>query len=138
MARRFAAIAAQVALLWFMSWVGHEIVALLNLPRPGSVAGLLLTLLSLSHGVPPLCFVEQGAGPLVRNLPLFVVPLTVGFLPQWRLPTAHGFALLAARIGSAAGGFAVTGRLAQFVTHLLHDATVAARRPHAETRLARR
>jgi len=138
MARHFAAIAAQVALLWFMSWVGHEIVALLHLPLPGNVAGLLLTFLALLCGVLPLRFVEQGAGLLVRNLPLFFVPLAVGFMTQGHLLAAHGFAILGALIGSAAVGFAVTGRVAQFVTQLLRNATVAARRPHAETRLDRR
>jgi len=138
MARRFAAIAAQVALLWFMSWVGHESVALLHLPLPGNVAGLLLTFLALLCGVLPVRFVEQGAGLLVRNLPLFFVPLAVGFVTQGHLLATHGFAILAALIGSAAVGFAVTGRVAQFVTQLLRNANVAARRPHAEIRLDRR
>ena len=138
MARRFAAIAAQVALLWFMSWVGHESVALLHLPLPGNVAGLLLTFLALLCGVLPLRFVEQGAGLLVRKLPLFFVPLAVGFVTQGHLLATHGFAILAALIGSAAVGFAVTGRVAQFVTQLLRNANVAARRPHAEIRLDRR
>ena len=35
-------------------------------------------------------------------------------------------------------GLAVTGRVAQFVTQLLRNANVAARRPHAEIRLDRR
>jgi len=138
MARRFAAIAAQVALLWFMSWVGHESVALLHLPLPGNVAGLLLTFLALLCGVLPLRIVEQGAGVLVRNLPLFFVPLAVGFVTQGHLLATHGIAILAALIGSAAVGFAVTGRVAQFVTQLLRNANVAARRPHAEIRLDRR
>jgi holin-like protein len=138
MFRHFAAIGAQVALLWFMSWVGHESVALLHLPLPGNVAGLLLTFLALLCGVLPLRFVEQGAGLLVRNLPLFFVPLAVGFVTQGHLLATHGFAILAALIGSAAVGFAVTGRVAQFVTQLLRNATVAARRPDAEIRLDRR
>ena len=83
--RQFATIAAQVALLWFMSRAGHEVVALLHLPLPGNVAGMLLTFAALMSGVLPLRFVEQGAGLLVRNLPLFFVPLAVGFVTQGQL-----------------------------------------------------
>jgi putative effector of murein hydrolase LrgA (UPF0299 family) len=91
MLHQIAATSAQVALLWLMSLTGHEIVALIHLP---------------------LRFVEQGAGLLVRNLPLFFVPLAVGF--------------------------AVTGRVAQLVTSLQGKAAIAIRSSHVETHLDRR
>jgi holin-like protein len=138
MLRQFAAIAAQIALLWFISRAGHEIVALIHLPLPGNVAGMLLTFAALSSGVLPLRFVEQGAGLLVRNLPLFFVPLAVGFVTQGQLLAAHGFAIVATLIGSAFVGFAVTGRVAQLVTSLQGKAAIAIRSNHVETRLDRR
>jgi len=136
--RQLATIAGQVALLWFMSRAGHEVVALLHLPLPGNVAGMLLTFAALMSGVLPLRFVEQGAGLLVRNLPLFFVPLAVGFVTQGQLLAAHGFAIAATLIGSAAIGFAVTGRAAQLVTRLQVKSTVVVRSHHAETHLDRR
>ena len=135
---RFALVASQVALLSILSWVGHAIVVLLHLPLPGNVAGMLLTLAALSCDILPLRFVEQGAGVLVRNLPLFFVPLAVGFVTQHELLAAHGFAILTTLLGSAAVGFAVTGRVAQCVTRLQGKAIVAVRSHHAETRLDRR
>jgi putative effector of murein hydrolase LrgA (UPF0299 family) len=48
--RRFAAVTAQVGLLWFMSWLGQQTVAVLHLPMPGNVAGLLPTFLALTAG----------------------------------------------------------------------------------------
>jgi holin-like protein len=136
--RECLAIAAQVALLWLLSRIGHEVVTRLQLPLPGNVAGLLLTFLALTCGVLPLRFVERGAGLLVRNLPLFFVPLAVGFVTQGHLLAAHGFAILATLIGSSAVGFAVTGRVAQFVTRWQVYAAAALREPHAQTRLDRR
>lgn len=118
MVRRCAAVTAQVGLLWFMSWLGHQIVAFLHLPMPGNVAGLLLTFLALTGGVLPIRFVEPAAGLLVRNLPVFFVPLAIGFVTEGRLIAAHGFAVLAILVASAAVGFAVTGRVAQFVSGL--------------------
>ncbi|MEP6943618.1 MAG: CidA/LrgA family protein, partial [Betaproteobacteria bacterium] len=78
--RSFATIAAQIALLWLMSWVGHEIVGRLHLPLPGNVAGMLITFAALTSGILPSRFVEEGGMLLVRNLPLFFVPLAVGFV----------------------------------------------------------
>jgi holin-like protein len=118
MVRRYAAVTAQVGLLWFMSWLGHQLVAFLHLPMPGNVAGLLLTFLALTSGVLPIRFVEPAAALLVRNLPVFFVPLAIGFVTQGRLIAAHAFAVLAILVVSAAVGFAVTGRVAQFVSGL--------------------
>ena len=118
MVRRFAAVTAQVGLLWFMSWLGHQSVAFLHLPMPGNVARLLLTFLALTARVLPLRVLEPGAGLLVRNLPVFFVPLAVGFVTEGRLLAAHGFAIMATLIVSAAIGFAVTGRMAQLVSTL--------------------
>ena len=116
--RRCAAITAQVGLLWFMSWLGHQIVAFLHLPMPGCVAGLLLTFLALASGLVPIRFVEPASALLVRNLPVFFVPLAIGLVTEGRLIAAHGFAVLAILVASAAVGFAVTGRVAQSVSNL--------------------
>lgn len=78
--KRVATVAVQVALLSAMSRLGHEIVVLLHLPLPGNVAGMLLTFAALSCGLLPLRYVEQGAGLLVLNLPLFFVRPAVGFM----------------------------------------------------------
>ena len=122
--RTFATIAAQIALLWFMSRAGHEIVARLHLPLPGNVAGMLLTFAALTSGILPLRLVEEGGALLVRNLPLFFVPLAVGFVTQGPLLAEHGIAIVATLVGSAAIGFAVTGRVAQLVTRLQGKSTV--------------
>jgi holin-like protein len=132
--RRCAAVAAQVSLLWAFSWVGHEITSLLHVPLPGGVAGLLLTFAALASGVLPLRFIEQGAGLLVRNLPLFFVPLAVGFIDQGQLVAVQGVAIVATLVGSAAVGFAVTGRVAQFVTRLQSISLSATGSSHAKTR----
>jgi holin-like protein len=135
---QLAGTSAQVVLLWLMSWAGHEIVALMHLPLPGNVAGMLLTFAALTSGLLPLRFVERGAGLLVRNLPLFFVPLAVGFVTQGQLLAANGFAIVATLIGSAFVGFAITGRVAQLVTSLQGNAPIAIRSSHVETRLDRR
>ena len=121
--RRYAAVTAQIGLLWFMSWLGHQFVAFLHVPMPGNVAGLLLTFLALTSGVLPIRFVEPASALLVRNLPVFFVPLAIGFVTQGRLIAVHAFAVLAILVVSAAVGFAVTGRVAQFVSGLQRNRT---------------
>jgi len=116
--RDLAGTAAQVGLLWMFSWAGHEMVEALGLPLPGNVAGMLLAFLALCAGALPLRFVERGAGLLVRNMPMFFVPLAAGFVDQAPLLAAHGFAIVATLLASAAIGFAVTGHAAQIVARL--------------------
>jgi len=114
----FTTIAGQVALLWCISWIGHAVVAYLHLPLPGNVAGMLLTFAALTSGILPLRFVDKGGGLLVRNLPLFFVPLAVGFMTEGPLLAAHGFAIVTTLVGSAVVGLTVTGRVAQLVTRM--------------------
>jgi holin-like protein len=132
--RRSAAVVAQVSLLWVASYVGHGAVELARLPLPGNVAGLLVMFAALSSGLLPVRFVEEGAGLLVRNLPLLFVPMAVGFLTQGRLLATHGVAIAVALVGSAALGFAVTGRVAQYVMGCRRRSPTGARRTHAATR----
>jgi len=136
--RRSAAVAAQVSLLWVASYVGHEAVKLGHLPLPGNVAGLLVMFAALSCGVLPLRFVEEGAGLLVRNLPLFFVPMAVGFLTQGHLLATHGVAIAVALVGSAAFGFAVTGRVAQHMMGRRRRSPYGTWRIHAATRRCHR
>jgi holin-like protein len=132
--RRSAAVVAQVSLLWVASYVGHEAVELAHLPLPGNVAGMLVMFAALSSGLLPLRFVEEGAGLLVRNLPLFFVPMAVGFLNQGHLLATRGVAIAVALVGSAAFGFAVTGRVAQYMTGRRRRSPAGTRRTHASTR----
>jgi holin-like protein len=110
---RAARIASQIALLWLVSWLGHEAVDLLKLPLPGSVVGLLLMFALLQAGIVRLSFVEQGAGLLLRHLALFFIPIAVGMMSFWALWQASGLEILADLLASAAVGFAVTGLLCQ-------------------------
>ena len=131
--RHAATLIPQIALLWVASDVGHEAVEFAHLPLPGNVAGMLVMFVALSCGVLPLRFVEEGAGLLVRNLPLFFVPMAVGFLTQGHLLATHGVAIAVALIGSLALGFAVTGRVAQYVMGYRRRETPGKWTAHATT-----
>jgi holin-like protein len=86
----------------------------------------------------PLRFVERGASLLIRNLPLFFVPLAAGFIDHRQLLAAHGVAIAISLVASAAIGFAVTGRVAQFICRLQHLPISATRSIHAKTHLHHR
>ena len=112
-ARNYAKLVAQIALLWIVSWLGHFAVALLSVPLPGNVAGLLLMLALLRLGIVPLEFVELGAGLLLRHLALFFIPVAVGMMTFGALWLTSGLGILIDLLISAAIGFAVTGLLCQ-------------------------
>ena len=131
--RRILVTTGQVSLLWFFSWIGHEVVTLFHLPLPGNVAGLMLMFVALLCGVVPLRFVEQGAALLLGYLPLFFVPLAVGLGTMGQLMASSGLAILLTLTGSAAVGFAVTGRIAQHVAKLQGKGLAVTRRSNVNT-----
>ena len=124
------ATAAQISLLWFFSWAGHQVVALLNLPLPGNAAGLLLTFGALLCGVVPLRSVEQGATLLLRFLPLFFVPLAVGLGSIGDVLLSSFAVIVLCLTGSTVVGFTVTGKIAQRVAEAQRNRAAATRRPH--------
>ncbi len=116
--RDAAIIAAQVGLLGVISWAGHYVVALLHVPLPGNVAGLLMTFLLLLSGFLPLHWVERSADLLIRHLALFFLPLAVGFANLRGVITDHGAAIVLTLVASTAVGFVVTASVSELVASL--------------------
>ncbi len=111
--KRPLVICTQVALLWMVSWLGHEAVRMLDIPLPGSVVGILLMFALLQAGIVPMAAVAQGADLLLRHLALFFIPIAAGMIAFGTLWLSSGAAILADLLASAAVGFAVTGLLCQ-------------------------
>lgn len=96
-----ALVAAQVA--------GTALVAMLGVPVPGAVAGLLLLLAGLVafRGVP--AGVGRVADTLLRHLNLFFVPAGVGLMAHLALLARDGAAIAVAILTSTLAGLIVAG-----------------------------
>lgn len=91
---RIILIIVQVVFLYSLSLVGNTIVALLNLPIPGSIIGLLLLFFGLYFKIMPVAFIKEGAGFILVILPMFLIPSTVGVVQYPELLSMWGMMLI--------------------------------------------
>ena len=111
---KVARISAQVALLWLCALLGDELVHLLKLKIPGSLAGMLLLIGMLKFKLVELEWVESGANWLLAELLLFFIPSSVGVLPYMKLLAAEGARLYAVIALSTLVVMTATGLVAEF------------------------
>ena len=73
----------QFAIIITVSFAGEVLRALLPLPVPASIYGLVLMLLGLMLHIIPLDSVKDTAKFLVEVMPLMFIPAAVGLLESW-------------------------------------------------------
>ena len=73
----------QFTLILFISFLGEVLKALLPLPIPASVYGLILMLLCLCTGVVRLRHVREAALFLIEIMPVMFIPAAVGLSDAW-------------------------------------------------------
>ncbi len=73
----------QLAIILSVSLVGELLRALLPLPIPASIYGMLLMLTALCTGVVKLEQVRETGKFLVAVMTLFFIPSTVGLMEKW-------------------------------------------------------
>ena len=66
-----------------VSLLGEALNALIPLPVPGSIYGLVLMLLGLCTGVIPLEKVRSTGRFLVEIMPVMFIPAAVGIMERW-------------------------------------------------------
>lgn len=85
------AIILQIVFIYLFLLLGTAIKAVVSLPIPASMIGLLLLLLALKLGIVKLEWIEQGGNWLLAELMLFFVPSAVGIINYDEIFSWHGF-----------------------------------------------
>lgn len=107
------AVLAALGVLLLLQLLGTLLVAVLHLPVPGAVVGLVLLVAAGARSRGLLRRVEPAGDPLLRHLQLLFVPPGVGIVTESsRLAAAAGPLALAVG-GSFAVGLVVAGVLLQ-------------------------
>lgn len=83
-------IAVHIGILYVFYAIGTWIQHTFNLFIPGSVLGMILFLILLLTGVFNPRWVEEGAGVLIKHLPLLFLPITVGVINYLDLFKGYG------------------------------------------------
>lgn len=102
-----------IGFLFGLLYIGNWIQASLSLSIPGSVIGMLLLFVLLKSGLIKLEWIKEGTSFILKNLTLFFVPVTVGFINYLELFSGRGIYLLLIAILSTAIVMGVSGLISQ-------------------------
>ena len=105
----------QLAIIFGISFVGEVLNAILPLPVPASVYGLVILFLLLCTKVIKLEQVETVSEYLMTIMPLFFIEPTVGIMNSYGLVKGNILPLFIACFLSFAAVVVVTGSVSQFI-----------------------
>ena len=105
----------QFAIILTVSFLGEALRALLPLPVPASIYGLLLMLLALCTGILPLEAVRETGRFLIEIMPLMFIPAAVGLLESWDRISPIVVELIVVTAVSTVLVMALCGRVTQWV-----------------------
>lgn len=108
----------QFAIIITISFLGEALHAVLPLPIPASIYGLVLMLAALCLHVLPLESVKDAGKLLVEIMPLMFIPAAVGLTESWDKLSPILVELLVITAVSTVLVMAVSGRVTQFVIRL--------------------
>lgn len=94
---------------------GEAVVALVGLPVPGSIVGLLLLLAYLSRGRAGLAEIETTARLILRYLPLFLVPVGVAVVGLGADPGGDLVRLVATLLAALVVGVVIVSTVMRLV-----------------------
>ena len=103
----------QLAIIFGISFIGEVLNAILPLPVPASVYGLVILFLLLCTKIIKLEQVETVSEYLMAIMPLFFIEPTVGIMNSYGLVKGKIFALFIACFLSFVSVIAVTGLVSQ-------------------------
>ena len=105
----------QFMIIALVSLAGEALRALLPLPVPGSVYGLVLMLALLLTGVLKVEQVKGAASFLIEIMPVMFIPAAVGLMDTWGILKPVFAPVIAITVITTVFVIAVTGRVAQRV-----------------------
>ncbi|MGI5972843.1 MAG: CidA/LrgA family protein [Oscillospiraceae bacterium] len=111
----------QFLIILGVSFVGEVLHALIPLPIPASVYGLVLMFLALCSGAVKLRQVHGAATFLIGIMPILFVPPLVGLVDAWGLIRPILLPTVGIIAASTALVMAVTGLTAQGILHLTRN-----------------
>lgn len=75
----------QFGIILAISFLGEVLHALLPLPIPASIYGIVMLFLTLECKIIPLHAVKEGSAFLIEIMPVMFIPAAVGLLESWNV-----------------------------------------------------
>ncbi len=108
----------QLAIIFGISFIGELLNALLPLPVPASVYGLVILFMLLCTKIIKLEQVETVSEYLMAIMPIFFIEPTVGIMKSYGLVKGHILPLFVACFLSFGAVIAVTGLVSQMIIRM--------------------
>ncbi|KGX88138.1 CidA/LrgA family protein [Pontibacillus litoralis] len=87
-------VCTHVIILFLFYYTGVFIQTTFQLYVPGSIIGMVLLFIALSTKIVKVDWIEEGAGMLVKHLPLLFIPVTVGIIQYLDVFAGKGMFLI--------------------------------------------
>lgn len=110
---RIVAFAGGIAILLAFLYAGNAVSALLGLPLPGSVLGMVMLAAALHFRVVRPEWVKPAADPLIRHMSLLYIPPGVGVMVYFGVIRREWLPLVAAGVVGMVAVMLVVGLLQQ-------------------------
>jgi holin-like protein len=112
-------IVLQIAGLYALYGIGAVIQQAFEIPVPGSIIGMLLLFFLLLSGLVKERLLDEGSDLLLRYMPLFFVPATVGVIRYFDVFAGKGSLLLVALFLSTFFIMIISGLVGQKTVELV-------------------
>lgn len=96
--------------MWLIHWLGAKVVAIVHMPLPENVLGMLLLFSMLALGIIKPRYLQEAVNLLLTHFAFFFIPISVGLMAWGALIYKNGFVLVAALVLSALIAVGVTGQ----------------------------
>lgn len=103
----------QFGIILLLSFAGEVLHALIPLPIPASIYGIVILLAGLEKKWIPLSAIEETGKFLIEIMPIMFIPAAVGLLDSWKTLKAALVPYLIITILSTCIVMAVTGKVTQ-------------------------
>ena len=105
----------QFGVILTVSFLGEVLHAVLPLPVPASIYGLVLMLIALMTGIIPLEKVRDAGNFLIEIMPLMFIPAGVGLMTSWGLLKPILVPVLVILVATTVLTMGVGGRVTQSI-----------------------
>lgn len=105
----------QFGIILLITFIGEILHALLPIPVPAGIYGIVLLFVGLQTGVVPLAEVKDASKFLIQIMPLMFIPAAVGLIDTWEILAPSWIQFLIVTLVTTVVVMAVSGLVTQAV-----------------------
>lgn len=108
----------QFGIILLITFIGEIFHALLPVPVPAGIYGIILLFAALKTGIVPLAEVKDASKFLIQIMPLMFIPAAVGLIDTWEIIAPSWIQFILVTVITTVVVMAVSGLITQAVIRL--------------------